>query len=78
MKSVLSKQCCKKEEKPYPKLVLGAQTGNVYLMKSMDSATVVHVGDHTALHLGDVQNLNGSRFVAYEGDVCLTNSDREG
>ena len=75
MKSILSKSCCKKKEKPFPKLVIGTHTGNVYLMKSIDSAIVVHVGDHTTLHLGDVQNLNGSRFVAYEGDVCLTNKE---
>lgn len=77
MKSVLSEKCCKKSTK-YPCLLVGTGTGMVYLMKSDDEGTIVHVPDEArgAYEIGhkfDSLNARSGMYEAYEGDVCLTN-----
>ena len=72
MKSVLSDKCCKKEEKPFPKLMISTNDRKlIVLFTSESEGTVVHKGNSVWL-LGSHNN-NWCHFKDYEGDVCLTN-----
>jgi len=73
MKSVLSEDCCKKEEKPFPKLMKHESYGSVYLMTSRSEGTVIHVGHGSTVSLGERARVTQSYMSDYEGDVCLTN-----
>ena len=74
MKSVLSKGCCEKKEKPFPKLMIHSCYGSIYLMKQVGEGTIVHVGEGSLSKLGDrTTNTLVKNLSDYEGDVCLTN-----
>jgi hypothetical protein len=74
MKSVLSDKCCKKEEKPFPKLMQTDSLGSVYLMSSSETGTVVYVATGSGLLLGRYRDgMTPDGLKDYEGDVCLTN-----
>ena len=77
-KSVLSSKYCKKKEKPYPKLMLSKETGNVFLLSKNGKGTCVHPtgkGIRPFILGEDSLNLDMSLFSDYEGDVCLTNEE---
>ena len=74
MKSILSKNCCKKEEKPFPKLMEKPKTGSIWLMESDTVGTCVHAGGVYVLS-EQCRRLDRRFLEDYEGDVCLTNED---
>ena len=73
MKSILSNSCCKKKEKPFPKLMIGRNNLSVVLFTAPRVGTVVHQGSGYAV--GHYNTSWGTLFDDYEGDVCLTNSE---
>lgn len=77
MKSVLSDKCCKKEEKPFPKLMIAfdhnPRKGLVVLFSEEGAGVVVHTEDNI-YEIGDHSTCwPPSYYKDYEGDVCLTN-----
>lgn len=74
MKSVLSDKCCKKEEKPFPKLMKHCEYGSIYLMSRSNEGTVVYSGIGSMNKIGKhFSNTLSKNLTDYEGDVCLTN-----
>ena len=73
MKSVLSKNCCEKKEKPFPKLMISVDTGSIYLMVKHNEGTRIHAGiyNHDVGYFS--RGWSMSSLKDYEGDVCLTN-----
>jgi len=73
MISKLSDKCCKKEVKPFPKLMMANDTGVLVLFTDAITGTAVNnvggmykIGYHSSCW-------HSSSFKDYEGDVCLTN-----
>jgi hypothetical protein len=73
MKSVLSKQCCEKEEKPFPKLMISHQ-GKLVLFTKPEEGMVLAMGMGHEPVGKYTSGFAMSVFRDYEGDVCLTNS----
>ena len=75
MKSVLSKKCCEKKEKPFPKLMVHQNTGRVLLFSNKAEGTCVYKGSGI-FRLGEHrEHWSFREYSDYEGDVCLTNSE---
>lgn len=72
MKSILSNSCCKKKEKPFPKL-MKKPNGTIVLMFDEKKGTAVHACAHDML--GYPSTHAASAYEDYKGDVCLTNSE---
>ena len=74
MKSILSKSCCKKKEKPYPKLMEAPRSGCIVLMISADCGTVVNGVSESGYRVGRYITM-WNNMKDYEGYVCLTNRE---
>ena len=72
MKSILSDKCCKKEEKPFPKLMVST-TGAIVAFSEEGDGTVVNIGTSSEVLLYHSTGWLMRSFKDYEGDVCLTN-----
>jgi hypothetical protein len=61
----------KSGEKPYPKLMIGGDSGNVILFTSRGIGTVVRSGGEK---LGKYScDWNHTAFVDFEGELCMRN-----
>lgn len=76
MKSVLSSDCCKKKEKPFPKLMVHLDGDIVMFHENRKGCYVYLSGLGCSKGIGYyVNRFVMDNFKDYEGDVCLTNDE---
>ena len=78
MKSVLSKSCCEKKEKPFPKLMVGNDyltKGVIILFNNKNTGVVVNSNNNKYRLAEYSTSWTPQYYSDYEGDVCLTNSE---
>jgi hypothetical protein len=76
MKSIKQEKCKEKKEKPFPKLMVGHRSGNIYLARNNYTATCVFLGKHNpGWGLGEVSKTLRN-LTDYDGiGICLSNEE---
>ncbi len=76
IKSTTSTPPCSKKELPYPKLMKGTYTGNIYIMSCVEKGIILEQGPkcNSKQVVGTlVQGQSAHNFRDYKGSVCLEN-----